>query len=157
MNSRCCSSPKSICRQKTSSRCRVFSVHRSFVFPSLPFTSSAFAGKQKTLLTFRKQGERNPFILQNLLTPRLSILPSGPCPNGPLDSARANAFAFAQPGLYRLCRVAFALRIVGQLVADMFMQVLIERGETNTTKRRLLATYTLRGRSILNSNIRMDR
>ena len=33
----------------------------------------------------------------------------------------------AQPGLYRLCRVAFATDMVGQLVADMLMQFLIER------------------------------
>src|SRR5436190_3876715 len=41
--------------------------------------------------------------------------------------ARDSLWLNAQPGLYRLCRVAFATDIVGQLVADMLMQYFIER------------------------------
>ena len=40
-----------------------------------------------------------------------------------MDRPRLNI----QPWLNRLCRVAFATSTVGQLVIDMFMQVLIER------------------------------
>jgi hypothetical protein len=68
-----------------------------------------------------------------------------------MDSPGRNA----QPTLYRQCRVASAARIVGQLVADMFMQVFIERAETNTPNTRLQSTYTLPGRQIMNSNIRI--
>jgi hypothetical protein len=41
--------------------------------------------------------------------------------------ARDSLWLNAQPGLYRLRRVAFATDMVGQLVADMLMQFLIER------------------------------
>ena len=98
----------------------------------------SFTDRYLSLLPFHRQfqGTKNPAyftvsrvreifrsFLQNLLTPGLSTLPSGRCPIGPRDSLWLNA----QPGLYRLWRVAFATDIVGQLVADMLMQFLIER------------------------------
>jgi hypothetical protein len=46
--------------------------------------------------------------------------------------AEDSSWPNAQPGLYRLWRVAFATVIVGQIVADMFMQVFIERGRRIT-------------------------
>jgi len=100
-----------------------------FLFRSRSFHFFSISREnKKPCLRFRKQGERNSCLLQNLLTPALSKLPSGLCPNGALISAWINAHPEgAQPERYRSCRVAFATRIVGQLVADMFMQVLIER------------------------------
>lgn len=46
--------------------------------------------------------------------------------------AKDSSWPNAQPGLYRLWRVAFATDIVGQLVAAMFMQVFIERARRIT-------------------------
>ena len=57
------------------------------------------------------------------------MLASGLCPRYDLDSSRLNA----QPWLNRLWWVAFATDIVGQIVAVMFMQFLIERGDVFTT------------------------
>ena len=64
-------------------------------------------------------------VLQNLLTPGLSKILSGCCPIRALDRPRFNA----QPGLYRLRCVPILIGapIAGQLVADMFKQLFIER------------------------------
>jgi hypothetical protein len=81
-------------------------------------------GKQKTLLTRGKQGDRNPLSILYLLTFRLSQWAAGFCPPYSMDNPRLNV----QPELNRLCRVAFATDKVGQIVVAMLMQVFIERG-----------------------------
>ncbi len=94
------------------------------VIPSLTAIHTvSSAGKTKTLPTFPQAGWRKSISILYLLTPVLSKIPSGRCPIGARDSPRLNA----QPWVCRVWRVAFATDIAGQLVADMFKQVFIER------------------------------
>jgi hypothetical protein len=113
--------PEFVCCCQTSARRRFVIVHNCSPFVLLPFI--VISGKQKTLLTSRKQGERNFSILQNLPTPDLSNLRAERRSACQMDNPGLNA----QPRLYHSCRVAFAIDIVSTLAVDMLMQFLIER------------------------------
>jgi hypothetical protein len=75
-----------------------FSFHSQFRLPFALIVTRHIFRQQKTLLTFGKQGYRNPMSIRYLLTFPLSKLDSGVRPLYGLDSLRLNT----QPWLARL-------------------------------------------------------
>ena len=65
----CSSSPNSICRPLTSSRCRFVPIHSSFIFRRYLFLFMLLRGKQKTLLTLGKQGFKSLYRYFTCLPP----------------------------------------------------------------------------------------
>ena len=139
-------------RRWTSSRCRVAFIQSRFIVRvwQLP---SVWGGEIKNPASDSGAGLEKNFRFSSrchLPARSLSTFDSGVRPGCGMDRPRSNR----QPRLVRPGRLACATVRSGQFVAVMLMQVFID-GRSCIPGGRAPTTYTLRGRVILNSNIRI--
>ena len=135
-----------LCRL-TSSRCRLRFVHRSFTFRCR--CHSFRENKKPCLLCVSRVGKFYGSSIY-LLTSGLSKFVSRACPLYDLDRPRLNT----QPWLNRLCRVACATDIVGQITVDMYVQVLIERARRLHDERGYVKSFRNLSAIILSTELR---